>query len=279
MYNTLMALGVNSRTRNYVIEDTPVQLKTLPDAIYRAVIPRSKMVEHEATSEMMRVNAAQFWMGPGRALLAYPIAKGQLYNIAITAVGGGNGPPGRWNTPVDTKELRAMFRDFCPTVQSLLDLVDTCAKWTIAEVPALTTWSSSSAKVVLVGDAAHAMSPHVAQGAAMAIEDAAVLGDCVGTGKPTDNLYMALKTFEKIRKPRISRVAELARENGASMLLEDGPEQRTRDDRLRMAAAAGTEHKKGAEHENVEADMHAKWPRPALMKWLYEYDALSCVQA
>lgn len=235
------------------------------------------------TAELISTDNAQLFMGPKRALLAYPIAGGELYNIAITALDTNNGSDndrvGRWNDPVDPSELKRLFHDFCPQVQSLLSLVETCTKWTIAEVPTLKTWSTKSGKVVLLGDAAHAMSPHLAQGSAMAIEDAAVLGECLQRATSSQSgLTHALQWYEKIRKPRVERIADLARQNGASMLLEDGPAQEKRDLKFGASLNAGSSGVMTKVLYEAVADPNAPWPTPGLSKWLYGFDAFKDAQ-
>lgn len=231
------------------------------------------------TAQLMSTDSGQLFMGPSRALLAYPIARGELYNIAITALNTVTGKDdtrvGKWNDPVNTSELKALFHDFCPLVQILLNLVEVCTKWTIAEVPQLSSWFSASGRVVLLGDAAHAMSPHLAQGGAMAIEDAAVLGECLELVKTLEkDLTKALQCYEAIRKPRVERIAELARDNGTSMLLGDGPAQEERDRRLAASAHAGPNPEMSNILREAVADPNSAWPSPPLLKWLYGFDAV-----
>lgn len=241
------------------------------------------MMGSPETAQLISTDNAQLFMGPKRAVLAYPIARGELYNIAITALDTGNGPDpgrvGRWNDTVEIGELRNLFHDFCPQVQSLLSLVETCTKWTIAEVPPLETWSSTCGRVILLGDAAHAMSPHVAQGSAMAIEDAAVLGECLERVTSSGGkLAQAVRWYEQIRRPRVERVAELARQNGASMLLEDGTAQEQRDRKFGASLSVSTSRVLSEVLRQAVADRNAAWPTPPLSKWLYGFDAVKDAQ-
>lgn len=251
--------GIGSKIREQI--DASATVDKLPDLTYRAVIPAQRMRERPTTQALIENEEAQLFFGPKVALLSYPIAAGQSYNIAITAID--HGPSyhklGRWDLPVTKAELRSVLQSFCEPVQDLVGLIENCAKWSIAEVSELPRWSSG--KCVLLGDAAHAMSPHLAQGSAMAIEDAAALGCCLASHSMQD----ALLLYESVRKPRVRRVAELARQNGASMVLEDGPEQRERDRRMAAAPAVSP-------LLDVKADMNAPWPQPLLLMWLYGYD-------
>jgi salicylate hydroxylase len=79
-------------------------------------------------------------------------------------------------------------------------------------LPQLKRWTDG--RVTLLGDAAHAMTPFIAQGGAMAIEDAAVLGHCISEGAHTD-IAMALRAYEAMRDPRTSAVVRAARRTGA----------------------------------------------------------------
>lgn len=232
------------------------------------------MLERNETAEMMLSGSSQVWMGPRRSVLSYPISNGELYNVAITALGDGNAKIGKWDSPVAKEELEPVFTDFCAPVQTLLSLVDNCAKWTIAEIPSLETWSNESGRFVLLGDAAHAMSPHVAQGGAMAIEDAAVLGECLDTVETLNGLKQAISSYYNIRHPRVSRVAQLAKRNGSSLILEDGPEQQKRDSSMAAAGRASAANERAQGLDDVVADMNAEWPQAALLKWLYGYDAV-----
>ena len=241
------------------------------------------MMSHPETAQLVTSRDAQLFMGPHRAILAYPIARGELYNIAITALNTTTEDSaariGKWNNPVNASELKALFHDFCPQVQILLDLVENCIKWTIAEVPSMKTWSSASGRAVLLGDAAHAMSPHLAQGGAMAIEDAAVLSECLQmVVSLEDDLPLALRCYEAIRKPRVERIAELARINGANMLLVDGPEQEERGRKFAASMHASSISETARVLREARADATAAWPSPALLKWLFGYDAVEDAQ-
>jgi salicylate hydroxylase len=170
-------------------------------------------------------------------------------------------------------------------VRKLTSLVDKCAKWTIAEITELNTWSSRSGRTVLLGDAAHAMSPHAAQGGAMAMEDAAVLSEVLAQLETLDDLPRLVRLYERLRKPRVARVAAIAKRNGESWMLPDGAEQMDRDGRfrkvtdeyLRQLREVGREQM--VQRVKVLADMDAKWPHPAVLMWLYGYDAREAVKS
>jgi salicylate hydroxylase/6-hydroxynicotinate 3-monooxygenase len=88
-------------------------------------------------------------------------------------------------------------------VQALLDACPEVWKWALFERDPLARWSSE--RVVLLGDACHPMTPYMAQGAASALEDAAVLARCLDEAQP-GSVHEAFVRYERIRKPRASTI-------------------------------------------------------------------------
>jgi salicylate hydroxylase len=249
------------------------------------MIPAEAMMRDEETAKQMASTDTQAWFGPGRFIVGYPISNNKLFNLAMVAPRTDDTPVTSWNQPCDVAEVRATFSDFSPLVRKLTSLVDKCAKWTIAEITELNTWSSRSGRTVLLGDAAHAMSPHAAQGGAMAMEDAAVLGEVLAQLETLDDLPRLVRLYERLRKPRVARVAAIAKRNGESWMLPDGAEQMDRDGRfrkvtdeyLRQLREVGREQM--VQRVKVLADMDAQWPHPAVLMWLYGYDAREAVKS
>jgi salicylate hydroxylase len=94
----------------------------------------------------------------------------------------------------------------------LIGAVDGWRKWALFTVPASGQWTEGA--VALLGDAAHAMLPFAAQGAGMAIEDAAVLAKCIA-GRKADGaeaLTAALQRYERLRRPRVMSLQRSARQ-------------------------------------------------------------------
>ena len=121
-----------------------------------------------------------------------------------------------WSVEGDMAEFRSEFSGWHETIQSLIDGMDRCFKWALYDREPLDQWSRGHA--TLLGDACHPMLPFLAQGACMAIEDGYVLTHCLRTN---DNVAAALKAYERIRLPRVSRVQLGARERGESLHLTD----------------------------------------------------------
>ena len=115
-----------------------------------------------------------------------------------------------WSAMGDVRELRAAFAAFHPQVRRVLEACPSVHKWALVDRDPLSRWSEGN--VTLLGDACHPMTPYMAQGAAMAIEDAAVLSRCLAD-VDRDGVAGAFRRFEATRKPRTSRVQLSSRTN------------------------------------------------------------------
>ncbi|KAJ7101547.1 FAD/NAD(P)-binding domain-containing protein [Mycena belliarum] len=140
--------------------------------------------------------------GPFRMFLVYPCrAPGLLVNfIGFYTDGTENDID---HTPTATlAELRAKFADFHPKFLRLLDLPGHSGihRWHLRIVPPLDTWTRG--RTALLGDSAHATAPFLAQGAAMAIEDAGALGCLLSAGTSRADVPARLKAYETLRKER-----------------------------------------------------------------------------
>jgi salicylate hydroxylase len=129
--------------------------------------------------------------------------------------------PGTWNrpgwsTPGDPSELMDAFpaTRWPGPARMMLGAVDSWRKWALFTLPEGVEWSKGA--IALVGDAVHAMLPFAAQGAGMAIEDAAVLAEHL-SGDATESaasIAAALKRYGRAREGRVRRVQRTARQQG-----------------------------------------------------------------
>lgn len=150
------------------------------------------------------------WLGPDAHIVHYPIRGGALMNIvAITA--DKTGEEG-WNRPGDPALLQKRFEAWSPSVRNALSCVPEWQIWSLYDTPPRRQWSKGN--VTLLGDAAHPVLPFLAQGAALAIEDAAILVREI-IRSPHD-LGRAFSAYETVRKPRAARVQAAARQNAST---------------------------------------------------------------
>jgi salicylate hydroxylase len=170
----------------------------------------------------------QLWMGPSAHLVVYPISGGRQINVVAIV-------PGTWNTPGwsaagDGLELKNAFpvSRWPAPARMMINAVDGWRKWALFTLPEGGEWSSGA--IGLLGDATHAMLPFAAQGAGMAIEDAAVLAKCLSEGHADSaaTAAVALKRYARLRRSRVARVQRTARSSGRIYHLT-GPAALARD--------------------------------------------------
>ncbi|PVH69102.1 FAD/NAD(P)-binding domain-containing protein [Cadophora sp. DSE1049] len=162
-----------------------------------------------------------------------------------------------------TTSLRQLVSDFEPRVRKLAELVkpEDCFLWKIAHLPKLKSWVSGSGKVVLLGDAAHAMVPHLGAGAATAVEDGAILAECLSHTHFKTDIPQALKTYENLRRPRAERIQATALITGQYKVMPDGPAQQKRDEKMKQRMDRGN-------------PKYEYWKAGGGLEWLYGYDFL-----
>jgi salicylate hydroxylase len=152
--------------------------------------------------------AVNLWLGADTHLVHYPVKGGRMINV-VAIVGDDWREPG-WNTPGEPRELLDRFSAqlWHASARDLLATSERWQKWALFDCPPLANWSKG--RVTLLGDAAHPMLPYLAQGAAMAVEDAAVLATCL---ERNPDVSVALRTYEASRLPRTARVQRDASRN------------------------------------------------------------------
>jgi salicylate hydroxylase len=156
----------------------------------------------------------QLWMGPDAHLVAYPISGARQINVVAIVPGTWNRPG--WSAPGDGMELKGAFdaARWPAPARMMIGAVDGWRKWALFTVPEDCEWTQGA--IALLGDAAHAMLPFAAQGAGMAIEDAAVLAKTLGEGpvETTAQIAAALKRYARLRRARVARMQQTARRSG-----------------------------------------------------------------
>jgi salicylate hydroxylase len=155
----------------------------------------------------------QLWMGPQAHLVAYPISGARQINVVAVVPGTWNRPG--WSAPGEVSEIKNAFASsrWPGPARMMIGAVDGWRKWALFTMPEGGGWSDGA--IGLMGDAAHAMLPFAAQGAGMAIEDAAVLAKCLGaTGETGAGIPDALKRYARLRRSRVGRVQRAARRAG-----------------------------------------------------------------
>ena len=192
--------GINSTVRTVLFgSETPTYSG---DIAWRALVSTTGLPE-----EMMRP-VVTVWWGPGKHFVHYFAGDHALVNC-VGVVASPDEPSPR----IETGDYSAFQNDFAewhPNVRTLIDQTerDGCSKWALFDRPPMPRWSDH--RVTLLGDACHAALPFMAQGAAMAMEDAAVLARCIAQDS---NVPTALARYESLRRGRTARVQRRSRRN------------------------------------------------------------------
>jgi salicylate hydroxylase len=148
------------------------------------------------------------WLSPGANIVHYPVRGGTEVAIVVIAMEAWQGR--EWDVEADRAALIARIGSFHATLTGPLAAAPSWRKWALYRLPPLPCWSAG--RVSLMGDAAHPMLPHLAQGGVLALEDAVVLADCL-SAHPGDEAA-AFRTYEAKRGRRAARVQAMSSLNG-----------------------------------------------------------------
>jgi len=152
---------------------------------------------------------ATAWWGPGKHFVHYFVRQGELINC-VCVVEKSGWESESWTARGDHQELKADFAGWHETIQALIDNMDpqACYKWALFDRPPMPQWGRG--RVTLLGDACHPTLPFMAQGAVMAIEDGAVLAQCLAAA---ESVEAALGRYENIRRQRTASIQRGSRRN------------------------------------------------------------------
>jgi 6-hydroxynicotinate 3-monooxygenase len=193
--------GVNSKIRDHLLGAQP---------------PRyTGYVAHRAVFAASRLGADPFdlcvkWWSEDRHMMVYYVSARRDEIYYVTGVPQAEWPAGQSVAPSSRDEMREAFAGYHPSVQKLIDATPEVTKWPLLERDPLPLWSRG--RLVLLGDACHPMKPHMAQGAAMAIEDAAMLTRCLDE-VGTNDYANAFALYEANRAERASKVQLVSHNN------------------------------------------------------------------
>ena len=208
---------------------------------YRGLVPAQRIVDLGLETD------TQAWLGPGGHFVHYFVSRGRVLNF-VGWTEHDTWSREDWTDRATIARALAAFEGWHPQVRQIIAAAETCFVWALFDREPLPCWSVG--RTSLLGDACHPMYPFMAQGAAQAIEDGATLAACLVAGG-TENPAEALRRYERLRLPRVTRLQDMSRANKIRFHLPDGPAQEARD---------------------------AEWARasdrsPDALYWLYGFDA------
>jgi salicylate hydroxylase len=213
--------GVHSVLREHVEPGAP-PARFSGTKGFRALIPIERL------PSLPDPLAIQFWMGPGRHLLHYPIDGGALINL-LAVVRTPVWSSSRWLAECESSEPIGAFAGWHPAARELASALTEDVRWALFDRAPLQRWSRG--RVVLMGDAAHAMLPHQGQGANQTVEDAVVLADCLASADAGEH-EAAFARYETTRARRTARVQAISRRTVRLLHLPPGRRRGARDREL-----------------------------------------------
>ena len=236
--------GIHSTVRERLLG--PASPTFTGNVAWRALVPVERL-----PADLVRP-VATVWWGPRRHFVHYYVRGGALVNcVCVVEAGEGSGwEVESWTERGELAELQADFAGWHENVRCLIERMDADSlhKWALFDRPPSPQWGKGP--VTLLGDACHPMLPFMAQGAATAIEDGAVLASCLADA---DDVPAALKRYAALRQPRAAWIQRLARRNARIFHLSG------------LAAWA--------------RDQVAKRGGERIMDAVYDYDALAAGEA
>ncbi|MGW6022249.1 FAD-dependent monooxygenase [Streptomyces sp. NPDC055099] len=219
--------GIHSVVREQIVTDRP---RYSGQTIYRGLVPA------ERVPRLLAEPRVRLWFGPDQHCVCYPVSAGRQVSFGAT-VAASDWREESWSARGDVAELAAAYKGWHDDVAQLIGAAETVSRWALHDRDGIDRLSSG--RVTVIGDAAHPMLPFQAQGANQAVEDAVVLAVCLSEAG-SGGLSGALRRYERIRLPRITRIQRQSRDNAKAFHLADGEEQHRRD--TAAQAASGLDH-------------------------------------
>ncbi|KAH8923042.1 putative monooxygenase [Atractiella rhizophila] len=207
-------------------------------AAYRITLTREQMADDPDLKKLIEGNVVIRWISPKQHIICYPIERNEVFNISTVQPDVNFAAADEWMVNASKAQMLKVFSDYCPLVQKMLakSQEDGVCEWKLRVHGKLDSWVEGN--VALAGDACHATLPHLAQGAAQAIEDGAAIGVCLSKISSKSDVHAALKVYQRIRKSRAEDLVETAAAAGRDLHkgLDDAKE---RDERFKKVAGGG----------------------------------------
>ena len=200
--------GLWSAVRGQLLGDGPPRF--VGHLAYRALVLQKTL------PEALRSRDVAVWLGPQMHVVQYPVRGTDWLNIVAIVHGEASGGAQSWDHAANGADLAAAMSGACLPLRNLIEAVPHWRLWLLQDRPPMQgAHQHALGRVALLGDAAHPMRPYLAQGAAMALEDAAELGEVLALArKPGLQVASLLQHYAENRWRRNARVQAKALRNG-----------------------------------------------------------------
>jgi len=237
----LAADGVHSVLREQLLGEDKAQFTGL--LAWRGLVPVDRIPAH------LQKPVGTNWVGPGAHVITYPVRAGQLMNV-VGIIEREGWHSESWTEPGTHDEVLRDFGHWHTDVRDLMRQIEQPFKWALVGREPQKAWAQGA--ICLIGDAAHPTLPFLAQGANMAIEDAAVMARCLAK---YESPAPAFARFEALRWQRTADIVN-----------------RSRDNALRFHNPQLSDADKAVDYVTSEWEPEKVRRR---YDWLFEYDALT----
>ncbi|EME77650.1 uncharacterized protein MYCFIDRAFT_44875 [Pseudocercospora fijiensis CIRAD86] len=204
----IIADGVHSRLRSTIIQDPSLTAKKTGLTCYRIAVPISSVPTPHPRWTSHCNRSSIFYAGDDtpRVITAYPIRNATMFNLSciLRTEVSTKATTESWHVDGDREKMLEAFQDFDPMVVKVLKAATDVKVWELQDLEPLSTWTRGRA--ILIGDAAHAMTPMQGQGANMAIEDAEAFRLLNAPGVTSEDVPEIFNTMDGVRRPRVARV-------------------------------------------------------------------------
>ncbi|KAK2738245.1 hypothetical protein CKAH01_18791 [Colletotrichum kahawae] len=244
--------GIKSRVRELMFPGQDMSPTMTPECIFQTEVDIVR-VQQDPVAAPLGVCSHHLMFGPGLYCVVWlPSEDADL--------------GGTWNSDGNPEEIREMFKGFGAPLRAYIECVIRGGypidKWHIATAPKMRTWLGFGGRCVLLGDAAHTMLPHTAQGVSQGIEDGLALSTALRWLNTRENLSAILEKWEALRKPHAEKMFDVGHKNIVMFTLPDGPEQEARDQKLLATGFTG----QPTDWESIQMDENAPRMTPQYTK-------------
>ncbi|KAJ6784674.1 hypothetical protein PWT90_00417 [Aphanocladium album] len=204
--------GIHSKVKEALLGDDINQFLPQYSGMYayRAVVDMETMVQ--AVGEP-RARVSSFYVGKDAYAVTYPIMRANKVNIGLFKVDYSLWDSKLWAAPTTRGVMQQDFAHMGPSVSALMQHVTDTSRWALFDAPNLTRFCDG--RVALLGDAAHASTPHQGSGLGQGIEDAHLLAELLSDAfvNTTADAMLALEAYDAVRRPRSQRAVATSREH------------------------------------------------------------------
>ena len=215
--------GIHSVVRQYVLasqQQQAVQPRFSGTWAYRGIIKTQafKQAIQQLGNDAEIADVPQMFLGKNKHILTFPIRQGEDINIVAFKSNRADvylPEHTEWTRPVSQQQMLDDFADWSDSCQALLALIEQPTIWALHDIEELSTYQSQSGRVILMGDAAHAMLPHQGAGAGQGLEDAAFLMHILSNPHlDIQHLAFVSRLYEQARLTRACQVQRTSLESG-----------------------------------------------------------------